>query len=89
MALYKCFSSDSTESLPDPNSSLAKKVPMLAIALANVEVKKVIDGKNHGCGSYTKLSAKVKAELGEYATENGMAATLRKYLKKYPNHKRK
>ena len=38
-------------------------------------------------GSYTKLSAQAKAELGKYAAVNGVAATLRKYSKRYPSLK--
>lgn len=74
-------------SYPDPNGSLSKKIPSSAITSANVEVKKVVDSKNCGRGPYTKLSANVKAELGKHAAENGVAATLRRYLKDYPSLK--
>ena len=37
-------------------------------------------------GAYTKLSAEMKAQLGKYAVENGVAATLRKYAKSYKFH---
>ena len=91
MALFKYFSLVSaTDKLPDPKGSLSSEIPSSAIASANVEVRKVIDdgtdGK-HSHGSYTKLSAQVKAELGKYAAVNGIAATLRKYSKCYPSLK--
>ncbi len=39
------------------------------------------NGHQRTRGSYTKLSAEVKAELGKHAVEKSVAAALRKYVK--------
>ena len=39
------------------------------------------NGRQRTRGSYTKLSVEVKAELGKYAVEKSVEATLRKYAK--------
>ena len=94
MALFKYVSPvTATDRLPDPKGSLLSEIPASTIASANVEVRKAIDegtdgrdGK-HSHGSYIKLSAKAKVDLGKYAVVNGVAATLRKYSKRYPSLK--
>ena len=40
------------------------------------------------CGPYSKsFSPQVKAEIGRYAAENGVASTLRRYVSKHPDLK--
>ena len=43
-------------SLPEPNGSLKKKVPLKAIELANAEVKKVTENQARGRGPYSYLA---------------------------------
>ena len=89
MALYKYFTSSK---LPNPNGSLSNKIPSSTIAFVNLEVTKVYssqessgNGKRHG--PYSKFTPQVKAQLGKYAAKHGVASTLQRYAKSYPDLK--
>ena len=76
--------------LPDPLGPLSRAVPLSSIASANAEVRGVLEieeqttigeGKR---GPYTKVTAKLKAQIGKRAAEHRVAATIRHYAKKFP-----
>ncbi len=74
--------------LPDPKGFLSSELPALfSNYFCKRWSKKLLDdgqnGRQRTRGSYMKLSAEVKAELGKYAVnvEKSVAATLRKYAK--------
>ena len=84
MALYKYFTT--TNKLPDP---LSKTIPASYIASANAEVRNLIEREEKTCkrGHYAKYTPEVRAVVGKYAAEHGVAATVRHYVKKYPELK--
>ena len=41
-----------------------------------------------GRGSYSKLSAQIRAEIAKYTVEHGVTATVRHFYVKYPNLKK-
>ena len=94
MALFKYFAPSSSSKLPPPDGPLSKEVPSSTISLINDEVKKVlVDNENPSTcvkkqpKHYSKFAPDVKAMLGKYAAEHGVAATLRKFAKTHPGMK--
>lgn len=92
MALFKYFAKLNKTNLPDTTRTLSRKVPSSAIVSANNEVKKIASSSENSeskkRGPYSKsFSRQVKAEIGRYATENGVASTLRRYVSKHPDLK--
>ena len=89
MALYKYFTSSK---LLNPNGSLSNKIPSSTIAFVNSEVTKVYSsqessGNGKRRGPYSEFTPQMKAQLGKYAAEHGVASTLRRYAKSYPDLK--
>ena len=74
MALHRYFKTK----LPDPRGPLSKVVPSTSIASANGEVRRVLQ-QTQKRGTYAKLTADKKAEIGKRAAEHGVAATIRYY----------
>ena len=74
--------------LPDPQGELSKEVPSSSISAANAEVAAVQSsavGAKAGCrGTYLKMSAEKKAEIGRRAAEHGVLATVRYYATRLP-----
>ena len=67
---------------------MSREIPSSAITAANSEVKAILGNESKkGRGHYHKLSPEIKADLGKYASVNGVAATLRRYSKTYPSLK--
>ena len=94
MALLCYFSKASVvEKLPDPQGALAKDIPSSTISSANTEVQRVLQGKKQQPAqksrkeSYAKFMTEQKAEIAKQAAENGIAATIRHFVKKYPDLK--
>ena len=92
MALLKYFAKQKETNLPDPSGALSREVPSSAIVSANKEVQKIASSsestQSKKRGPYSKsFSPQVKAEIGRYATENGVASTLRRYMSKHPDLK--
>ena len=93
MALFKYFAKQNKTNLPDPTGALSREVPSSAIISAN-EVKKIAPGSSSAensaeskkRGPYSKsFPPQIKAEIGRYAAENGVASTLRRYVSKHPD----
>ena len=63
------------DGLPDPRGVLSSSIPSEAIEQANKEVQKATSSKKKKRGPYIKYSAELRAEIGEYATHHGVAAT--------------
>jgi len=69
--------------LPDPRGSLLSSVPSQAIAAANREVKEAIRTASSGKrGLYGQYSPTVRAEIGKYACNHGVAAAVRYFSRK-------
>ena len=71
----------------------AKDTPSSAISSANTEMQCVQQGKEQQPAqksrreSYTKFKTEQKAEIAKQAAENGIAATISHFAKKYPDLK--
>ena len=94
MALFHYFSKAcEVEKLPDPQGALAEDIPSSAISSANTEVQRILQGKKQQPAqksrreSYTKFTTEQKAEITKRAAENGIAATIHHFVKKYPDLK--
>ena len=102
MSILKYFkpvpktSDELLKELPDPNGTLSKTVPPLAIKLANDEVSKAVEGvpgmttaKPRGTHSrpndYLILTPAQRFEVGKRAAEHGVTASLRYFARKYPH----
>ena len=74
--------------LPDPQQALSKEVPSSSISAANTEIAAVLQPSAAGTkavrGTYLKISAEKKAEIGQHAAEHGVLATVRYYATKLP-----
>ena len=74
--------------LPDPRRALLKEVPSSLISAANTEIATVLQPSAAGAkavrGTYLKISAEKKAEVGQRAAEHGVLATVRYYATKLP-----
>ena len=87
MAPYRYFQASEKSSckLPDPRGPLSRLVPSSSIISANECVGKQGAHSEWKGQCYSKLSPKVKAEIGRQAAEHGVAATVRLHAKKLPN----
>ena len=64
-----------SECLPDPRGPLSREIPSSAITAANSEVKAILGNESKKeRGHYHKLSPEIKADLGKYASVNGVVA---------------
>ena len=90
MALFRYFKKEKGNS-PNPHGPLAQSVPSTSIAAANSEVGTVIDTmSSHNSkkrGSYDKYTPEQKAMIRKRAAEHGVAASVRHYIKDFPNLK--
>ena len=93
MSLLKYFTKQDKTSLPDPRVSISMKVPSSAIASSNNEVQKIrtsllASSESKKRCSYSKsFMPQIKAEMGRYTAENGVASMLIRYVSKYPDRK--
>ena len=74
--------------LPDPQGALTKEVPSSSISAANTEIATVLQPSAAGAkavkGTYLKISAEKKAEIGQRAAEHRVLATVWYYTTKLP-----
>ena len=82
MALLHYFSKASeVEKLPDPQGVLAKDIPLSTVSSANIEVQRILQGKEQQPAQksrselYAKFMTKQKAEIVKRAAKNGIATT--------------
>lgn len=103
MAMFKYFTKKALPStLPHPNGPLAEVIPSTSIDAANKEVQAIIEsatrqenlgeesgpeGKDTKRGPYVKFSQQAKITVAKYATEHGVAAALRHFVKRFPELK--
>jgi len=85
-ALYRHFptSEKSSCKLANPRGPLSRLIPSLSIVSANEKVQSVLESKECTQSGrkgqrYTKVSPELKAEIGRWAAEHGVAATVRLY----------
>ena len=91
MALYRYFqTSDESTMVPDPHSPLSRLVPSSSIASANEKVKDSWKNEERTAGRngtrYLKISQELKADISRWAAEHSVAATVRFYMQKLPDH---
>ena len=69
--------------LPDHQGPLSRRIPSLAIAAANREVRRITVEANRPRkrGPYRKYTPVQRAEIGKYSSENGVMSTVRKFSK--------
>ena len=80
MALLQYFKPLSKDQLPNPQGPLSAVLPPAAITSSNESVQKQsVDAKKRG--PYHRFSNEKRAEIGKYASENGVAAACRLYSK--------
>ena len=77
-------SSEENLQLPDPRGPLCASVPSSAIEAANGQVAEVLTAPATR-GPYFKLTPAQRYEVGKRAAENGIAALIRYFEKKYPD----
>ncbi len=74
--------------LLDLQGTLSKQVPSSSISAANTEVAAVLQPSAAGVkavrGTYLKISAEKKAEIGQRAAEHGVLATVQYYATRLP-----
>ncbi len=76
--------------VPDPQGALSKEVhvPSSSISAANTEVAAVLQPSAAGVkavrGTYLKIGAEKKAEIGQRAAEHGVLVTVRYYATRLP-----
>ena len=65
--------------LPDPQGVLSKSVPLRTISAANTEVALLQTSAADATikGTYPKMCAEKKAEIGKCAEEHGVLASIR------------
>ena len=80
MALYRYFKPQ--DGLPDPRGPLSTCIHPTAIAQANHEVQKTTGSKGKKRGPYKQYSASVRAAMGKYASQHGVAAAARYFSSK-------
>ena len=68
------------DGLPDPRGALSLSMPSQAIAEANREVQEATNKVKWG--PYKRYSTSVRAEIGKYASQHGVAATARVFSKR-------
>ena len=82
MALFRYL--QPRDGLPHPTGALSRSVPPAAIAEANREVLETkVNTKKRG--PYKRYSDTVRAEIGKYASQHGVAAAARHFSKKLDN----
>ncbi len=71
------------DNLPNLNGPLSSDIPPAAIALANDLVRESLKSttKQKTRGPYHKLTAEMRANIGRYACENGVAAAARHFFR--------
>ena len=72
MALFRYFKPQ--DGLPDPRGTLSTSILPTAIAQANREVQKTTGSNRKKRGPYKRYSASVRAAVGKYASQHGVAA---------------
>ena len=78
-------SSASSSKMPDPNGPLSKKVPSIAIELANSKVSELMDKPRGSPRSpYLILTPAQRFEVGKQAVEHRVTASIQYFAKKYP-----
>ena len=70
------------DGLPDPRGTLSSSIPAAAIAQANKEVQRATSSEKQKRGPYKKYSARLRAEIGKYASHHGVAAASRHFPRK-------
>ena len=69
--------------LPDPQGALSKEVPLSSISTANTEIATVLQPSAAGVkvvrGTYLKINAENKAEIGQHAAEHGVLPMVQYY----------
>ena len=92
LALYIYFKASEKCSceLPNPRRPLSRLVPLSSIISAIEKVQSVLESKECTQSGrkgqhYSKLSPKLKAEIGRWAAEHDVAATVRLYAKRLPD----
>ena len=92
MALYRYFQTweKSSCKLANPRGPLSRLVPSSLILSGNEKVQSVLESKECTQSGwkgkcYSKVSPELKAEIGRWAAEHGVAATVRLYAKKLPD----
>lgn len=72
--------------VPDPRGPLSMRVPSSAIAAANKEVMEMRANtekkRKSKRGHYYTYTSEQRAEIGQYASKNGVQAAKRKYSRK-------
>ena len=75
------------ENLPDPSGPLSEQIPATAIVSANMKVLEALEGneekKKRSRGPYLSLTSVQKYEIGKWAAEYGITASIRYFNKKY------
>ena len=90
MSIERYFKRLPSQQLPSPHGSLSLSVPSTAIAAANREVNRVLSRQQQDStttpkktrGKYHSYSPEERAEIGKYATENGISAARRYFSRK-------
>ena len=74
------------EVLPDPNGGLSEKIPSSSIQLTNNIVQEILEMTTRGKrGEYFSYTPAQRLSIGKRAAENGVTATLRYYVKAFPD----
>ena len=83
MSILKYVQVHRASELPNPEGSLSKTMSAASICCANEELRMVQEAaaKPKKRGTYKKLSEEMKAKIGKFACENGVAAAVRKFSK--------
>ena len=94
---FKLTKAPVESTLPLPSGPLSEVIPSSSIEAANKEVKSIVSQseendaeRNAGSktamkrGPYVKFSQQAKVSVAKYASEHGVAAALRHYIKKFP-----
>ena len=86
MSILQYYKRVSEPLMPNPNGPLSTRIPSSAIAAANKEVAEmaanVKTGQSSKRGSYHRYTPKQRAEIGKYASENGVQAARARYSRK-------
>ena len=80
MSLFRYF--QPRDGLPDPRGALSHSLSLAAIAAANDEVVRTINQPKKR-GQYKQYSATTRAEIGKYASQNGVAKAARYFSRKF------
>ena len=97
MALFRYFEK-TPKKLPDPDGPLSTSIPSSSISAANSKVQPLLEtatatvddtipGRRSKRGTYAKFSPEQKAIIGKRASEFGVVAAVKHFIKDYPNLK--